>query len=53
MDVTPVKNPRKTKSRDDSIRSMTLLSHLGKVMEMIIREELQTFLESHKKLAEQ
>ena len=32
---------------------MALLSHLGKVMEMIIREELQTFLETNKKLAEQ
>ena len=52
-DVTPVKKSGKTKSRAESFRPVALLSHLGKVMEMIIREELQTFLEINNKLAEQ
>ena len=52
-DVTPVKKSGKSKSRAESFRPVALLSHLGKIMEVIIREELQTFLEKHNKLARQ
>ena len=52
-DVTPVKKSGKSKSRAESFRPVALLSHLGKIMEVIIREELQTFLEKHSKLARQ
>ena len=51
--MSPVKKPGKSKSIAESFRPVALLSHLGKVMEMIIREELHTSLETHKKLAEQ
>ena len=50
-DVSPVKKSGKSKSRAESFRPVALLSHLGKIMEVVIREELQTFLENNNKLA--
>ena len=52
-DVSPVKKSGKSKSKAESFRPVALLSHLGKVMEMIIREELQSYLEKYGKLAAQ
>ena len=49
-DVTPVRKPGKAKSRAESFRPVALLSHLGKVLEMIVREDLQKYLEDNNKL---
>ena len=51
MFVTPVKKPGKAKSKPESYRPVALTSQIGKVMEMVITEDLQTFLEDHNLLA--
>ena len=49
--ISPVKKPGKLKSKPESFRPVALTSHIGKVMEMIVTDELQTFLENNNLLA--
>ena len=51
MFISPVKKPGKSKSKPESFRPVALTSIIGKVMEMIVTEEVQTFLEDNKLLA--
>ena len=43
--IIPVKKQGKSKSKAESYRPVALTSHLGKVLEAIIRTEIQDFLE--------
>ena len=51
MMITPVKKPGKSKAKPESFRPVALTSHLAKVMETVIRGEIQTFLEDNNLLA--
>ena len=44
-DVTPAKKPGKSKSKAESFRPVSLICHFGKIMETIVKKELQEFLE--------
>ena len=46
-DVSPVKKPGKQKSKPESFRPVALLCHMGKAMEIVMREEIQDFLEDN------
>merc|ERR1712240_268031 len=48
----PVKKPGKSKSKAESFRPVSLTSHLGKVLEAIVRGEVQEFLEDNGLLTE-
>ena len=43
MFITPVKKPGKAKSKSESYGAVALTSHIGKVIEKVITEDLQTF----------
>ena len=45
--MTPVKKPGKLKSKPESFRPMALICHMGKVMEIVVREDIQAFLEDN------
>ena len=45
--VIPVKKPGKSKAKAESFRPVSLTSHLGKVLEAIVRQEIQDFLEDN------
>ena len=45
--VIPIKKQGKSKSKAESYRPVALTSHLGKVLEALIRTEMQEFLESN------
>ena len=50
-DITPAKKPGKTKSKAESFRPVALTCHFGNVMESIVKEDLQEFLETNNLLA--
>ena len=45
--VIPVKKPGKSKSKAESLRPVSLTSHLRKVLEAIVRNEVQDYLEEN------
>ena len=50
--VIPVKKPGKSKAKAESFRPVSLTSHMGKVLEAIVRKELQDFLEDNNLLTD-
>ena len=42
-----MKKPGKSKAKAESFRPVSLTSHMGKVLEAIVRQEVQDFLEEH------
>ena len=50
-DITPVKKPGKSKSKAENFSPVALTCHFGKLMETIIKNELQEFLETHNLLS--
>ena len=47
MFISPVKKPGKPKSIPSSYRPVALTSHLGKVLESIIKDQIQDYIESN------
>ena len=49
--ITPVKKPGKNKGKAESFRPVALTCILGKVLEAVVKQDIQEFLETHCKLS--
>ena len=46
MYITPIRKPGKPKSVPSSYRPVALTSHLGKVLQSVVKDQLQDFIET-------
>ena len=52
MHITPIRKPGKPKSLPSSYRPVGLTSHLGKVLESVVKDQLHDFIETYGLLSE-